>query len=187
MSGFCCEQPDRKNDVGSTPRCYHCGRSLVEYAEPWLVCGAAGPIIQFHTRCLPAWTRTLNQDIQDVFRHALRGDLAHSMEPPIESTAQESAGYSQRHVDLAQPGYFDLRALSEYSCCSVRWLLDRLVDRVCPLPHHRIGGKILVGKDDFDTWMHHFRSVDGSAAMDAIVDDVLTGLAANKLGRVRTR
>lgn len=74
------------------------------------------------------------------------------------------------------PGYLDLKTLAVYSSCSVRWLRDRLVDRICPLPHHRVGGKILVRKDDFDAWMQHFRTAETSSALGTLVDDVLSSL-----------
>ena len=44
-----------------------------------------------------------------------------------------------------------------------------------PLPHYRVGGKILVRRSEFDTWMSRFR-VDDMIQVDAIVADVLTGL-----------
>ncbi len=68
----------------------------------------------------------------------------------------------QRH--LLEPGYFDLQALAAYSSCSVRWLRDRLVDRLRPLPHYRIEGKILVKREEFDHWLsssHVVNSTDG--------------------------
>lgn len=74
------------------------------------------------------------------------------------------------------PGYLDLRALAVYSSCSVRWLRDRLIDKICPLPHHRVEGKILVKREDFDSWMEHFRTAETSTELDALVDDVLSGL-----------
>lgn len=77
---------------------------------------------------------------------------------------------------IVRPGYFDLQALSVYSCCSVRWLRDRLIDKICPLPHHRVEGKILVKREDFDVWMQHFRKADASADLDLLVEDALSSL-----------
>lgn len=74
---------------------------------------------------------------------------------------------------LPQPGYFDLKALAAYSCCSVRWLRDRLVDRTHPLPHHRVGGKLLVMKEDFDRWIQAYRVSLESDRLERIVDEVL--------------
>lgn len=74
------------------------------------------------------------------------------------------------------PGYLDLRALAVYSSCSVRWLRDRLNDSAAPLPHHRVGGKILIRKEDFDVWMDGFRTVHESTGVETIVDDVLADL-----------
>lgn len=74
------------------------------------------------------------------------------------------------------PSYLDLKTLAVYSSCSVRWLRDRLIDKICPLPHHRVEGKILVKRDDFDAWMQHFRKADAPAGLDLLVDDVLSSL-----------
>lgn len=79
-------------------------------------------------------------------------------------------------LSLGYPGYFDLQALAVYSCCSVRWLRNRLVDKFCPLPHHRVEGKILVKREDFDHWIEHFRSAKNTSDLNALVDDVLSGL-----------
>jgi hypothetical protein len=91
-------------------------------------------------------------------------------------TTTSHPGESLRCDSLGYPAYFDLRALAAYSSCSVRWLRDRLVDKICPLPHHRVEGKILVKRDDFDTWMQHFRTADTSPGLNTLVDDVFSGL-----------
>ena len=82
--------------------------------------------------------------------------------------------------DLFEPGYFDLKALAVYSSCSVRWLRDRLVDRLHPLPHYRIEGKILVKREEFDRWLsgsHVVNSVDG---LSEIVDSVVAHMRPSK-------
>ena len=71
-------------------------------------------------------------------------------------------------------GFFDLKTLSSYSSCSVRWLRGRLTAQAHPLPCYRIGGKILVRREEFDTWMHQFKAAPHSHDLDAIVDDVLS-------------
>ncbi len=82
---------------------------------------------------------------------------------------------------LPTPGYLDLRALAAYSCCSVRWLRDRLADRAAPLPYHRVEGKILIRKEDFDEWMTHFKTVAPRDHVQAVVDDVLAELCPRSL------
>jgi len=72
-----------------------------------------------------------------------------------------------------QPGFFDLRTLAAYSCCSVRWLRDRLVDRVHPLPHYRVGGKLLVKRHEFDCWMAAHRVVNPSDQLSQVVESVI--------------
>lgn len=79
-----------------------------------------------------------------------------------------------------EPGYLDLQALAVYSCCSVRWLRDRLVDRLRPLPHYRIGGKILVKREEFDVWLSVSRVVSPADRLDDIVDSVMAQVRTSK-------
>lgn len=71
--------------------------------------------------------------------------------------------------------YLSLRGLSGYSGLSPRRLRDFLRDPLHPLPHYRIGGKILVKWDEYDAWAHQFRQV-GDAQIQATVDDLLRRL-----------
>ncbi len=71
--------------------------------------------------------------------------------------------------------FLALKALAEYSGLSVRKLRDLLNDAARPLPHYRIGGKILVRRSDFDAWMAGYRQV-GCADVARIVDEVLGSL-----------
>ena len=54
--------------------------------------------------------------------------------------------------------------------------------RVHPLPHFRVGGKILVKRDDFDQWVTQFRRVTPSIDVGSIVDDVM-----RTIGHVRQK
>lgn len=74
------------------------------------------------------------------------------------------------------PGYFDLKGLAAYSSCSVRWLRDRLVDRAHPLPHHRVEGKLLVKREDFDLWIAQYREDRPADALEDLVNGVLATL-----------
>lgn len=78
------------------------------------------------------------------------------------------------------PGYFDLQALAAYSCCSVRWLRDRLANQTYPLPCYRVEGKILVKREDFDQWMATFRVVADSDGINSIVESVLSQVQPSK-------
>lgn len=75
---------------------------------------------------------------------------------------------------LNDPGYFDLRALAEYSCCSVRWLRNRLVDHLQPLPHYRVEGKILVKREEFDRWMTTHRTMQPANELAELVESVVS-------------
>ena len=71
--------------------------------------------------------------------------------------------------------FLSLRALANYSCVSVRKLRELLEDSAHPLPHYRLGGKILVRRSEFDAWMAAYRKV-GQADVGRIVDTVMRDL-----------
>jgi hypothetical protein len=58
---------------------------------------------------------------------------------------------------------------------SVRTLRQHLHHPAHPLPHYRIGGKILVKRSEFDTWAGGFRAAT-SDRIGQLVADVLKGL-----------
>jgi hypothetical protein len=74
--------------------------------------------------------------------------------------------------------FLPLRALASYSGLSVRKLRDHLADPGNPLPHYQVGSKIVVRRSEFDAWIAAYRRV-GQRDVGAIVDEVLTGLAAS--------
>jgi hypothetical protein len=71
--------------------------------------------------------------------------------------------------------FLSLKALAVYSSLSVRKLRDCLEDPQHPLPCYRVGGKILVRRSEFDSWMAAYRH-HGRRDVDAIVSDVLRTL-----------
>jgi excisionase family DNA binding protein len=71
--------------------------------------------------------------------------------------------------------FLPLRALASYSGLSVRKLRDLLDDPGRPVPHYRVGGKILVRRSEFDAWMAGYRQ-QGRVDVDGIVREVLAGL-----------
>ena len=72
-------------------------------------------------------------------------------------------------------GYMSVKALAAYSGLSERTLRSYLVHPSTPLPHFRVGARVLVDTSDFDTWMLKFK-VATKSSVDAIVADVLAGL-----------
>lgn len=68
--------------------------------------------------------------------------------------------------------FLPMRALAAYSGLSVRKLRDLLEDSAHPLPCYRVGGKLLVRRSDFDTWMTAYRQV-GRADVEQLVSDIL--------------
>lgn len=69
--------------------------------------------------------------------------------------------------------YLALRALSAYSGVSVRQLREYLVNPPVPrdaaaplpppLPHYRLGGRIVVRRSEFDRWMAAYRARPSAA------------------------
>ena len=76
---------------------------------------------------------------------------------------------------VVEAGYLSLRALSAYSGLSVRTLRSYLSDPRSPLPHYRVGGKVLVRRSDYDAWVSVFRVAD-PVRLGRVVDDVMEGL-----------
>ena len=72
--------------------------------------------------------------------------------------------------------FLPLRALASYAGLSVRKLREYLDHPSRPLPHYRVGGKILVRRSEFDAWIVAHRRV-GIADVAGIVNDVLRRVA----------
>jgi hypothetical protein len=71
--------------------------------------------------------------------------------------------------------FLTLKALVGYSGIGLRRLYDLLNDPDHPLPHYRVGGKILVRRSEFDAWITFYRHV-GRIDVDKIAESVLSGL-----------
>ena len=79
------------------------------------------------------------------------------------------------------PEWLGLRRLAEYSDTSERTLRGWIHSPVDPLPAVRIGGKILVRRADFDTWMQRHK-IEPLATddVDAIVREVVEGVTVER-------
>ena len=73
--------------------------------------------------------------------------------------------------------FLTLKALVAYSGIGLRKLYEYLSDPVHPLPHYRVGGKIVVRRSEFDAWMAAYRRLGGSD-VGALVAGVLGDLRA---------
>ena len=71
--------------------------------------------------------------------------------------------------------FLSLKALAGYSGLGVRTLRGYLRDITHPLPCYRVGGKILVRRSEFDTWIARHRQV-GCGDVDRLVADALKNL-----------
>ena len=71
--------------------------------------------------------------------------------------------------------FLSLRALATYSGLGVRTLRGYLTDPGHPLPHYRIGGKIVVRRSEYDAWAAQFKAFRNQS-VDQVVAEVLAGL-----------
>src|SRR5213594_3658050 len=81
--------------------------------------------------------------------------------------------------------YLALPALADYAGLSIRTLREYLVHPPLPrdagaplpppLPHYRLGGRIVVRRSEFDRWMAAYRRV-GQADVEGIVNSVISDL-----------
>lgn len=99
---------------------------------------------------------------------------------PVEGQvkAGQVRGVLAERVIVSTPldPFLSVRALAGYCGLSVRKLREHLADPSHPLPCYRVGGKIVVRRSEFDTWMAAYRTT-GRVDVDAIVADVMRGLA----------
>jgi excisionase family DNA binding protein len=64
--------------------------------------------------------------------------------------------------------YLTLRALASYSGLSRRTLQRHLADLTEPIPHFKLGGKILVRRSEFDRWMERHRASETADVADLV-------------------
>jgi excisionase family DNA binding protein len=78
---------------------------------------------------------------------------------------------------LESATYLSLKALSAYGGLSVRTLRGYLTSTTHPLPHYRVGRKLLVKRSEFDAWIARFRDAGRPTVnIDELTDEVLRGL-----------
>ena len=53
--------------------------------------------------------------------------------------------------------YINVEICSEWSSLSVRTLREHLTDPVNPIPHYKVGGRILISWPEFKRWMESFK------------------------------
>jgi excisionase family DNA binding protein len=110
-------------------------------------------------------------------------DSKNAGKPPgkaCQSTRQAVAQFrgvlgEQVVLSSALDPFLSLRALASYSCVSVRKLRELLEDSAHPLPHYRLGSKILVRRSEFDAWMAAYRR-ERQTDVGRIVDSVMRDL-----------
>ena len=64
--------------------------------------------------------------------------------------------------------FINVETLAEWSSLSVRTLREHLADPVNPLPHYKIGGRILISWPEFKRWMEGFKVKSTDIAGDIL-------------------
>jgi excisionase family DNA binding protein len=75
----------------------------------------------------------------------------------------------------ANGDYISMAALARYSGLSVRTLRSYLRDPEGPIPHYRVGRRVLVRRAEFDEWLRRFRKNVASADLDQLVGEITGG------------
>ena len=91
---------------------------------------------------------------------------------------QESDTALGRHV---QPEWLSLRGLGEYAQVSERTLRGWIHSPADPLPAAQVGGKILICRRDFDSWLRRHRIISTeSVDVNAIVNEIVEGAMSER-------
>ena len=84
-------------------------------------------------------------------------------------------------VSTALDPFLGLKALAAYSSLSVRTLRTFVTAPEHPLPHYRIGGRLLVRVSEYDAWTRRYRQL-GDVDVDHIVAETMRELRAGRPG-----
>ena len=79
-------------------------------------------------------------------------------------------------TDVQAAEYLTLKDLAAYCAIGMRRLRDHLTDPGHPLPHFRVGGKILIRRSDFESWLIAYRRA-GAPDVERIVHEVVSAVA----------
>ena len=93
------------------------------------------------------------------------------MIPSVGQSNDRPGAAPRSAADVRRWGeYLPLADLAIYGGVSVRWLRERLTDPAHPLPHYRLGdgGKILVRRSEFDSWIATYRTIGRPSLARAI-------------------
>jgi len=75
----------------------------------------------------------------------------------LEQAAARVSAAPPNELPRTPLAYLSLKQLARYSGLGVRTLRERLRDPHNPLPHQKIGDRVLVRVSAFDAWMDGFR------------------------------
>jgi len=89
---------------------------------------------------------------------------------------KQSSALRDHEAAALDDRYLSLRSLATYAGLSIRTLRGHIGRRHAPLPHYRIGGKILVRRSEFDRWASEFKVDRAPVDLNVLVGDVVRGL-----------
>jgi excisionase family DNA binding protein len=72
--------------------------------------------------------------------------------------------------------YLTIDELVDYSRLSRRTIMRHIRSETSPLPHYRVGGRVLVKRGEFDTWLAKVGTPDNVARARAVDDKVRDAL-----------
>jgi predicted DNA-binding transcriptional regulator AlpA len=87
---------------------------------------------------------------------------------------------------IVEREYFNVKELSDYSGLGVRTIWSFLKDATNPLPHIRIGKKIVrIKRTDFDAWIriYYVSTTERKNTVDRIVCEVMSDFRKNRKPR----
>ncbi len=76
-------------------------------------------------------------------------------------------------IDVSQPEWLDLKALTEYACVSEKTLRTWIHSPANPLPAYQRGNKIYVRRHEFDLWLERHSIKKNSVAIKHVVDEIV--------------
>ena len=79
-------------------------------------------------------------------------------------------------VSTALDPYLDTNATAAYCGCSPRWVREKRADPIHPLPHYRIGNKVLHRRSEVDAWLARYRHVGRDPDVQRAVEEMLKSL-----------
>jgi excisionase family DNA binding protein len=86
-------------------------------------------------------------------------------------------------TNTAEDRYLTIRELIDYSHLSYSTIARHLASETSPLPHYRVGGRVLIRRSEFDAWVAKIGTPTHVAKAKTVDDQVRDALT--RFGRRR--